>query len=106
VAAADVFHRGAGALQFGADFGAGRGGEAAPCRDLGVPLTAVPEIAASTGSACHSGAHSPSPVLRAMGLDDARSLSALRLSIGRWTTPDDVDRAAQALIAAALRGGV
>ena len=69
-------------------------------------LTAVPEIAASTGSACHSGTHTPSPVLRAMGLDDARSLSALRLSIGRWTTPDDVDRAAEALIAAARRGAV
>jgi cysteine desulfurase len=67
-------------------------------------LAAVPEIAASTGSACHSGTHTPSPVLRAMGLDDARSLGALRLSVGRWTTPDDIDRAAEALSTAARAG--
>ncbi|WP_406306822.1 cysteine desulfurase [Streptomyces sp. NBC_00885] len=67
-------------------------------------LAAVPEIAASTGSACHSGTHTPSPVLHAMGLDDARSLGALRLSIGRWTTADDIDRAAEALITAAREG--
>ncbi|GGM74355.1 cysteine desulfurase [Longimycelium tulufanense] len=57
-------------------------------------LTAVPGIAASTGSACHSGSHQPSPVLRAMGLDTGRSLAALRLSLGRWTTESDVERAA------------
>ncbi|CCK28676.1 Cysteine desulfurase [Streptomyces davaonensis JCM 4913] len=67
-------------------------------------LTAAPEIAASTGSACHSGTRTPSPVLRAMGLDDARSMAALRLSIGRWTTPADIDRAANALITAARAG--
>ncbi|WP_406263748.1 cysteine desulfurase [Streptomyces sp. NBC_00191] len=67
-------------------------------------LAAVPEIAASTGSACHSGTHTPSPVLHAMGLDDARSLGALRLSIGRWTTAHDIDRAAEALITAAREG--
>ena len=65
-------------------------------------LAAIPDLAASTGSACHSGTHEPSPVLAAMGLDTDRSLSALRLSLGRWTTADDVDRAA-ALIAAAAR---
>lgn len=55
-------------------------------------LAAVPGIAASTGSACHSGSHQPSPVLTAMGLDTDRSLSAVRLSLGRWSTTDDVDR--------------
>ncbi|WP_204357719.1 MULTISPECIES: cysteine desulfurase family protein [unclassified Streptomyces] len=63
-------------------------------------LDAVPEIAASTGSACHSGDHRPSPVLSAMGLDPARGLSALRLSLGRWTTTDDIDRAIGLLTAA------
>lgn len=63
-------------------------------------LAAVPEIAASTGSACHSGDHRPSPVLRAMGLDDARGLSALRLSLGRWTTTGDIDQAVKLLTAA------
>ena len=64
-------------------------------------LAALPEIAASTGSACHSGDHTPSPVLRAMGLDADRSLAALRLSLGRWTTADDIDRTADLLTAAA-----
>lgn len=67
-------------------------------------LAAVPQIAASTGSACHSGDHTPSPVLRAMGLDDARGLGALRLSLGRWTTRADIDRAAAHLVAAAGAG--
>ncbi|MGW0750659.1 cysteine desulfurase family protein [Streptomyces sp. NPDC002587] len=68
-------------------------------------LAAADQIAASTGSACHSGTHSPSPVLTAMGLDSARALGALRLSLGRWTTPGDVESAAAALIRAALPSG-
>ncbi|MFJ3307632.1 cysteine desulfurase family protein [Streptomyces sp. NPDC086549] len=64
-------------------------------------LAAAPEIAASTGSACHSGSHTPSPVLTAMGLDPARALGALRLSLGRWTTPADIETAAAALTRAA-----
>ncbi len=64
-------------------------------------LADVPEIAASTGSACHTGATDPSPVLSAMGLDRDRALGALRLSLGRWSTRTDVDRAAAALITAA-----
>lgn len=62
-------------------------------------LAAVPEIAASTGSACHSGDHRPSPVLSAMGLPDTRSLATLRLSLGRWTTADHIDRAVDLLTA-------
>lgn len=57
-------------------------------------LAAAAGIAASTGSACHSGIHTPSPVLSAMGLDQPRALAALRLSLGRWTTPDDIETAA------------
>jgi cysteine desulfurase len=69
---------------------------------LGHELLAVAhQIAASTGSACHSGTHTPSPVLTAMGLDPARALGALRLSLGRWTMPRDVETAATALIRAA-----
>ncbi|MEV4103147.1 cysteine desulfurase family protein [Nonomuraea sp. NPDC049649] len=71
----------------------------------GVPghalLAAAPAIAASTGSACHSGAHTPSPVLTAMGLDTGRALSAVRLSLGRWTTETDIATAATALTEAA-----
>jgi cysteine desulfurase len=58
-------------------------------------LAAVPTLAASTGSACHSGTHLPSPVLTAMGADRERALGAVRLSLGRWTTTEDVDFAVE-----------
>ncbi|ALG09368.1 cysteine desulfurase family protein [Kibdelosporangium phytohabitans] len=64
-------------------------------------LAAQSGIAASTGSACHSGAHEPSPVLTAMGLGTSRSLAALRLSLGRWSSEEDVDRAAELIVSAA-----
>ncbi|MEV6923916.1 aminotransferase class V-fold PLP-dependent enzyme [Dactylosporangium sp. NPDC051485] len=64
-------------------------------------LAAAPAVAASTGSACHSGVHTPSPVLTAMGVPPDRALGALRLSLGRWTTPGDIDTAAAAILAAA-----
>ncbi|MFI1358120.1 cysteine desulfurase family protein [Streptomyces sp. NPDC020898] len=64
-------------------------------------LAAAPGLAASTGSACHSGTHTPSPVLTAMGLDADRALGALRLSLGRWSTPEDIETAATALLKAA-----
>lgn len=60
----------------------------------------VTDVAASAGSACHAGHDSPSPVLTAMGLDPARAMSALRLSLGRWTTTHDIDRAATQISAA------
>src|SRR5204863_9312257 len=70
-------------------------------------LRRAPQVAASTGSACHSGHTEPSAVLLAMGLSRARALGAVRLSLGRWTTEADVDRAAGALSAAgrAVRDG-
>jgi cysteine desulfurase len=64
-------------------------------------LAATPDVAASTGSACHTGASDPSPVLAAMGLDGDHGLSAVRLSIGRWTTVEEVDRAAASVAEAA-----
>jgi cysteine desulfurase len=63
-------------------------------------LAAAPELAASTGSACHEGGEPSSPVLVAMGLDSARATGAIRLSLGRGTTEPQVRRAAQALIRA------
>ncbi len=63
-------------------------------------LAAAPEIAASTGSACHEGGERASPVLRAMGVAEDDALGAVRLSLG-WTTSEaDVERAAAALAAA------
>jgi len=66
-------------------------------------LAATPGVAASTGSACHSGQHTPSPVLTAMGLDENRALAAIRLSAGRWTAETEIDDAAGQLAAAAIR---
>jgi cysteine desulfurase len=64
-------------------------------------LARVPEILASTGSACHAGEERPSRVLSAMGLGAEDALGAVRLSLGRTTTERDVDRAAELLVAAA-----
>ncbi len=67
-------------------------------------LEKVPEIAASTGSACHEGKISLSPVLCAMGVPPNIGRGALRLTVGRFTTEEQVDRAAELLIAAGERG--
>ena len=60
-------------------------------------LAATPEIASSTGSACHEGSTDPSAVLMAMGSSRERALGALRLTLGRWSTEDEVERAARLL---------
>ncbi len=57
-------------------------------------LAATPAIASSTGSACHEGSTEPSAVLMAMGLSRDRALGALRLTLGRWSTGAEVERAA------------
>lgn len=62
-------------------------------------LRATPEVAASTGSACHAGRTEPSGVLLAMGLSAERALGAVRLSLGKFTSEDEVDEAAAALVA-------
>ena len=67
-------------------------------------LEKVPEIAASTGSACHEGKISVSPVLCAMGVPSTIGRGALRLTVGRFTTQEQVDRAADLLVSAASRG--
>jgi cysteine desulfurase len=64
-------------------------------------------VAASTGSACHAGLTEPSPVLLAMGVEPTLALGALRLSLGRWTTAEEIDAAVAQLSDAilALRKG-
>jgi cysteine desulfurase len=64
-------------------------------------LAKVPEVAASTGSACHEGQVTQSPVLCAMGVPPQVGRGALRLTVGRFTTEEQVDRAAEALVRAA-----
>jgi cysteine desulfurase len=68
-------------------------------RALGL-LAGTPAIAASAGSACHAGNDEPSPVLTAMGLPVEQALTAVRLSLGRWSTQAEVIGAARALAAA------
>ncbi|MDX1650289.1 MAG: cysteine desulfurase family protein, partial [Myxococcota bacterium] len=73
----------------------------------GVPADAllpeVPELALSTGSACSSARPEPSHVLRALGLPPERVQGALRIGLGRGTTREDVDFAAERLAAAVRR---
>jgi len=66
-------------------------------------LAALPELALSTGSACTSAKREASHVLRALGADEARALSALRFGIGRGNSEDEIDRAAELVIAATRR---
>jgi cysteine desulfurase len=66
-------------------------------------LQSVPAVAASTGSACHSGQVELSPVLEAMGVDAQAGMGAIRFSLGRDTTAAEVEAAIEALHAAAVR---
>jgi cysteine desulfurase len=66
-------------------------------------LAAIPEIAASTGSACHEGQVRLSPVLAAMGVPREVGQGAVRLSVGRFSTEAEIDRAADLLVTRAGR---
>jgi cysteine desulfurase len=54
-------------------------------------LMALKDVALSSGSACTSASLEPSYVLRAMGLDDEMAHSSLRMTIGRFTTKEQLD---------------
>lgn len=60
-----------------------------------------PEIAISTGSACTSGIQEPSHVLRAIGLSSEDSESSIRISIGRYTTQEEIEYAIDRIVSAA-----
>jgi len=51
------------------------------------------DVAASAGAACHAGAVEASPVLTAMDVPLEWAMGTLRLTVGRFTTPAEVDRA-------------
>jgi len=54
-------------------------------------LAQMPAVAASTGSACHSGQMTLSPVLKAMGIAPEAGMGAIRFSLGRHTTMEEVE---------------
>ena len=54
-------------------------------------LASLESVAASTGSACHSGQVTLSPVLSAMGVDPKAGMGAVRFSLGRSTTVEDIE---------------
>jgi cysteine desulfurase len=60
-------------------------------------LARVPQLAASTGPACHAGEHTPNATLLAMGVAPEVALGAVRLSLGRGTTRADVEAAVELL---------
>jgi cysteine desulfurase len=56
-------------------------------------LLSEQNICASAGAACSSGSLEPSPVLRAMGIDDRIAHGAIRFSLSKFTTDAEIDRA-------------
>jgi cysteine desulfurase len=60
-------------------------------------LAAAPEVAASTGSACHEGQEQASAVILAMGIPSAVAVGSVRLTLGRHTTREEVEKAAASL---------
>jgi len=63
-------------------------------------LEQCPRVMASTGSACHADGEDPSAILTALGIPRERALGAVRLSLGRATTKEEVETAAANLVAA------
>ena len=69
-------------------------------------LAALPGVAASTGSACHAGSVELSPVLAAMGVPPQEGMGAVRFSLGRDTTWEELEAVVAALAASTSRAYV
>lgn len=68
-----------------------------PGVDVGELLAALPDVAASAGSACASSNSGLSHVLEAMGLADEKT-ATVRFGLGRFTTPAEIERAAELVV--------
>jgi len=66
-------------------------------------MMALKEIAMSSGSACTSASLEPSYVLKALGIGDDLAHSSLRISMGRWTTEEQIDYASEKIIEAVTK---
>ncbi len=66
-------------------------------------LSRMPQVAASTGSACHSGSVELSPVLQAMKVPPEIGMGAIRFSLGRGTTQEEIDAVVEVLIQSVKR---
>jgi cysteine desulfurase len=73
------------------------------CVDGEALLMALKDVAVSSGSACTSANVEPSYVLRAMGLPENLARGSLRFGLGRFTTEEEVDYAAAAVVEAVER---
>lgn len=71
--------------------------------DVARLMSDVRGVAFSAGSACASGSGRPSHVLTALGLPSAAVRSSIRLGFGRYTSVDEIDRAAHLILDAADR---
>lgn len=65
--------------------------------DGGALMRGLSELAISSGSACNSATTAASYVLKAIGLSDEDAYATLRISLGRYTTKNDVERAVKAI---------
>jgi cysteine desulfurase len=61
-------------------------------------IMGVKELAVSSGSACTSASLEPSYVLKSLGLGDELAHSSIRFSLGRFTTEEEVDFAADRIV--------
>jgi len=74
-----------------------------PGIEVNALLASLPDLAVSSGSACTSSHPEASPVLLAMGVRPELAKASLRLSLGRFSTDDEVERAAARIVEEVLR---
>lgn len=79
-----------------------------PGIDADALMTGMKGVAVSSGSACTSAKQEPSHVLRGIGLADDQVQSSIRFGLGRFTTAEEIDRAAAAVLRAheSVRAGI